>query len=244
MNTTPVRHDAAADSLVRGDERDGPDMWLAGVYERNALGQAWLGFDVIAAATRFESRLAVQDALGVVVSGTGYQSRDPEIVARARAVLRPGSLLNPAHEPGQLAVFVQHVPQARGAAVLTFSLSDSDRSPESMCSALEPAASFEQAVDKLHAVLGAERYAIPVEDSAIEYLTGRPVEPNPESVRSSLLQKLHRLSPSVGYWHTYFGDHCVGILPLSVWDDVEEDSDRRRVARRLIGFVRRALAKR
>jgi len=56
----------------------GGESWLAGAYEVNAVGEAWLGYDVLAwGTTWFSGKAEACSALGVSFEGTRSLPRIP-----------------------------------------------------------------------------------------------------------------------------------------------------------------------
>ncbi len=125
----------------------------------NALGGVWLGDDVLArGATRFSGEAAACSALGISFAGDAFTTTDPAAVARARQLPRV-MLLNRRHGPGQLAVFVQRAPHLDGASLMTFAVSDDQRSIEAMTHALLPARDADEARTRLLAAIDGARAA-------------------------------------------------------------------------------------
>lgn len=195
------------------------ESWLAGVYEVNAVGQAWLGYDVLAGGTtRFAAKDAACAALGVSFDGDEFTSEDPRVVTRFRRRLPKVMLLNSRHDPGQLAAFVQRAPHLNGAGLMTFACSDSQRSVEAMTRELLPASDMDEARTRLLAVIDGAS-AVPERDAAEQFLELLGVPPEstgPAAGRAA--RELNGLPGEFsGYWHTYVGNATIGLLHAACW---------------------------
>lgn len=193
--------------------------WLAGVYELNALGEAWLGYSVLArGTTRFTDKAQACSTLGISFDGDTFTTTDPEVVARARRLPRV-ELLNHSHGPGQLAAFVQAAPHLRGAGLMTFAASDDQRSIEAMTRALLTACNADEARTRLLAAVDGAK-AAPERDAAEQFLhqnLGVPL-PSVDPAAARAAEALGTLTDEFhGYWSTYVGNTHIGLLHTARW---------------------------
>ena len=197
----------------------GGEPWLAGVYEVNSVGEAWLGYEVLArGATRFSVKAEACSALGVSFDGDTFITTDPAAVARARRLPRV-MLLNRTHGPGQLAAFVQRGSHLEGVGLMTFAASDDLRSIEAMTRALLPARDADEARTRLLAAIDGAN-AAPERDAAEEFLErhlGVPLpDVDPQAARAA--EALATLTGDFrGYWSTYVGNTHIGLLHAACW---------------------------
>jgi hypothetical protein len=195
------------------------ECWLAGVYEVNALGEAWAGFDVLATGTmRFASKPDACSALGVSFDGDTLITGDPRAAARARRLCRP-DLINSRHAPGQLAAFVHRAPHLTGSGLMTFAASDSLRSITAMAQELLPARDAAEARTRLLAAVDGAK-AVPERDEAEQflehYLGVPPGSPAPAAARAAMA--LETLTDDFrGYWSTWVGNTRIGLLHADCW---------------------------
>ncbi len=185
----------------------------------NALGGVWLGDDVLArGATRFSGKAAACSALGISFAGDAFTTTDPGAVARARQLPRV-MLLNRRHGPGQLAVFVQRAPHLDGASLMTFAVSDDQRSIEAMTHALLPARDADEARTRLLAAIDGAR-AAPEWDAAEHVLHrhfGVPL-PSVGGAAARAAGALRTLTDDFGgYWSAYVGNVHIGLLHAGCW---------------------------
>lgn len=193
--------------------------WLAGIYEVNALGEAWAGFSALATGTAwFAAKPDACSALGVSFDGDTLITTDPRVVGRARRLCRP-DLFSSRHDPGQVAAFVHRVPHLTGSGLMTYAASDSVRSITAMTRELLPARDAAEARARLLAVIdGAE--AVPERDAAEQflerYLGVAPDSPAPQAARAAM--ELQTLTDGFrGYWSAYIGDTRIGLLHADRW---------------------------
>jgi len=193
--------------------------WLAGVYELNANGEAWAGFNVLVGATvRFDTKQEACSALGVVVDGDSYSSTGAAVVERARKLIRP-ALINSSHAPGQLVLFVLHAPDLDGTGLMTYAASDSDRSISSMTQALTPAPDADHARARLlDAVAAANAHPERdvVENFVETHLGIAPDSTGPEAEQAA--QTLATLTDEFrGDWFAYVGNTRIGVFHSDCW---------------------------
>src|SRR5262249_15146441 len=147
----------------------GGESWLAGAYEVNAVGEAWLGYDVLAwGTTWFSAKAEACSAVGVSFEGDTFTTTDPGAVARARRPPRV-MLLKRRHWAGELAAFVQRAPHLDGTGLMTFAASDRHRSIEVMTRELLPARDASEARTRLLAAIDGAK-AAPERDAAERFL--------------------------------------------------------------------------
>lgn len=197
----------------------GGECWLAGAYEVNAVGEAWLGFDVLAwGATRFNAKADACSALGVSFNGDAFITTDPGAVARALRLPRV-MLLNSRHGPGQLAAFVQRAAHLTGVGLMTFTTSDDHRSIEAMTHALLPARDADEARTRLLAAIDGAK-AAPEWDTAEQVLQqhfGMPL-PSVDPAAARAAEALQTLTDDFcGYWSAYVGNTHIGLLHTTCW---------------------------
>jgi hypothetical protein len=217
--------------------------WLAGVYELNALGEAWLAYDVLArGTTQFADKAQACSPLGISFDGDTFTTTDREVVARALRLPRV-ELLNHTHGPGQLAVFVRAAPHLNGAGLMTFAASDDQRSIEAMTRALLPARNADEARTRLLAAVDGAK-AAPERDAAEQFLNqnlGVPLPSvDPQAARAA--EALRTLTDDFrGYWSTYVGNTHIGLLHTARWATPNTGPG---TSRDLIRLIRRFLARR
>lgn len=193
--------------------------WLAGVYERNGVGEAWAGFDVLTAATiRFATKHEASSALGIVVDDDSYTSTDTATLARACELIQP-ALINSRHVPGQLVLFVLYAPHLGCTGLMTYAASDSDRSISTMTQALTPAPDADQARARLlDAVTAASAHPErdDVEKIFATHFGIAPDSPLPEAERAA--RALATLTDEFrGHWSAYIGNTRIGVLHTDCW---------------------------
>lgn len=217
----------------------GSGLWLAGVYEVNAVGEAWLDYAVLAqGTTRFSAKAAACSALGVSFDGDTFTTTDPAAVARARRLPRV-MLLNRTYGPGQLAAFVQCAPHLERAGLMTFAARDDHRSIQAMTRALLPARNADEARIRLLAAFDGAK-AAPERDAAEEFMhrhLGVPLpDVGPEAARAA--EALRTLTDDFrGYWSTYVGNTHIGLLHTACWAEPRTGP----IAR--LDLIRRSLAR-
>jgi hypothetical protein len=194
--------------------------WLAGVYKLNYYREAWLGYSVLAhGTTRFASKEEACAALGVSFDGDALSSTYPAVLAGARK-LPHQELLNTRHKPGQLAAFIQHAPHLDGTGLMTFALSDGQRSIAEMTRALLPASSAAEARTRITAAVEGAAAAPEYGDDEIfmQDVFGIALrEPRGQAARA--LQDLQHLPDDFrGYWSTYVASTRIGVIHAACWN--------------------------
>lgn len=202
-----------------GDPTSDAGSWLAGVYELNAVGEAWAGFSVLTGSTmRFATKQQACTALAIAYDGDSYSSTQAAAVARARALIRP-ALINSVHRPGQLVLFVQHVPHLDGTGLITYAASDSARSISAMTKALTPAPDAERARARMLEAV-AVTSALPERDGVEDFLEDAfgiaPASPDPAAERAA--KAIATLTDDFrGDWYTFVGNTRIGVFHAECW---------------------------
>lgn len=211
--------------------------WLAGVYEPNYYSEVWLGYSVLGqGTTRFATREQACGALGVTFDGEALITTDVAAVVRARK-LPHQELLNRSHKPGKLAAFIQHAPHLDGTGLMTFALSDHQRSISAMTRALQPARDAAEARISLIAAI-TRAFAAPEYDEDEIFM--RDVfgisPPDPGARADRAMQAVQDLTDDFrGYWDTYIASTHIGVIHASRW------SPQRSVPVTVLDLLRRAV---
>lgn len=198
------------------------DVWLAGLYERNIDGETLAGMPAIVGARRFASPSAIHEALGIEVIGDRFSTQDPADLAHAATALGAKDWLKISQYPGRVALFIHHLPQARGASYLTYTIDDGDRATGTLCGALTPAVSLQDAVERFSVELESDPYLTPEEDLALEALVGlrSASEQDIAAARAFLLQGLDTVAAPFMHLDVSSGNRRYGIISPNTWNPV------------------------